>query len=362
MDMSTLTSSSSPSRARFPLIDSCRALAALSVLAFHVGQIGHHPAGVLGQLNDGLAMGVPVFFLISGFVLYRPFVVSRGQGRTVPLAGYARRRVLRIVPAYWVALTVLAVTAGLPGVLSGDFWRYYGFLQIYDAHTFDQGLGVAWTLCIEVTFYALLPLYALLATKVRREAWLLGGLALASIVFRAAVYKHHGVSTLPGTFFWFVPGMMLALLSTREPGIIQRAGRDHAVACWTAAAVAFVATCYAPAFAADLLTPVVAFLFVLPAIFVGASAPGRVLSLRPLPWLGGISYAIYLYHATVMAWLADHGAASWPALAVSTFVFTVAAAAGSWYVVEQPAMRWRRPQRLVVAEATPQPVAAEATP
>jgi peptidoglycan/LPS O-acetylase OafA/YrhL len=55
----------------------------------------------------------------------------------------------RIVPAYWAALTLLAIYPGLPGVFTADFWRYYGFLQIYNATTRFGGLSVAWSVCVE---------------------------------------------------------------------------------------------------------------------------------------------------------------------------------------------------------------------
>ena len=89
------------------------------------------------------ALGPIVFFAISGFLLYRPWVAARAAGAPAPAAGrYARRRALRILPAYWVALTVLAVFPGITGVFTGDWWRYYLFLQAYDARTLGLGIPV----------------------------------------------------------------------------------------------------------------------------------------------------------------------------------------------------------------------------
>lgn len=100
---------------------------------------------------------------------------------------FTRRRLLRIVPAYWLALTVLSIKPGLADVFTHDWWRYYGFLQIYDPVTRLSGLTVAWTLCIEVTFYLALPVYAAFARRafsglersgrIRAELALLTGLA-----------------------------------------------------------------------------------------------------------------------------------------------------------------------------------------
>ena len=115
-------------------------------------------------------MGVAFFFVISGFLLYRPFLAARFAGPPARRAirDYARRRVLRIVPAYWVALTVLAATVGLCGVFTGDWWVYYGFLQNTRLSTTLCGIGAAWSLAIEASFYVALPLWALLMARLQR--------------------------------------------------------------------------------------------------------------------------------------------------------------------------------------------------
>ena len=117
-----------------------------------------------------------VFFVISGFLLYRPLVAARMAGAPrVRIRDYARRRALRIIPAYWVALTVLAIYPGLPGMFGPDTWVYYGFGQDYRVSTVTQGIGPAWSLGCEVIFYALLPFLsialALCASRVSQRHW-----------------------------------------------------------------------------------------------------------------------------------------------------------------------------------------------
>src|SRR4051794_30370828 len=92
----------------FPLFDSLRGVAAMLVLTFHVVLITPlgletfgRPAQVFGFV------GVELFFVISGFLLYRPFVAARVEGRAPqPLKVFFRRRALRILPAYFVILTI----------------------------------------------------------------------------------------------------------------------------------------------------------------------------------------------------------------------------------------------------------------
>src|SRR5437763_7021548 len=92
-------------RDRYPLIDGLRAAAALGVLLTHSAiSSGLVTAGATGfRYAQRLEVGVTIFFVISGFVLYRPFLVARLEGAELPRVGrYARRRALRILPAYWI--------------------------------------------------------------------------------------------------------------------------------------------------------------------------------------------------------------------------------------------------------------------
>src|SRR5687767_2058855 len=92
----------SPGNPRFPLFDGLRAIAALSILLFHAGNHAYQAdpqVDWLGYVVARLNVGVPIFFVISGFLLYRPFAAARMQGSRMPrIRDYARRRVLRIVP------------------------------------------------------------------------------------------------------------------------------------------------------------------------------------------------------------------------------------------------------------------------
>src|SRR3954471_25084362 len=199
-----------PGNPRFPLFDGLRAIAAFSVLLYHTSAYsGAHSQSAAGTVLARLNIGVVIFFVISGFLLYRPFVAARMDARPGPgTVKYARRRFLRIVPAYWVALTILAFYPGVGGLWS-DFWPIlYGFGQVYSVDTVLDGIGPAWTLCTEVVFYALLPVYAFVVARllrsrpgaVRIELILLGILALASIALRTwAVGDSHGTLglTLP---------------------------------------------------------------------------------------------------------------------------------------------------------------------
>ena len=117
-------------RRRFPGCDGLRAVAAGTVLFFHVATLtGLDGRSGLGKYFFQLDVGVDVFFVLSGFLLYRPFVLSHFRDTSRPNLGqFWKRRFFRIFPAYWVVFTVawmlgFAPTFGLVAVDRETFER-----------------------------------------------------------------------------------------------------------------------------------------------------------------------------------------------------------------------------------------------
>src|SRR6185503_16362777 len=139
---------------RFPLFDSLRAIAALMVLCSHTASFGGvvHEGDAVRPFVGQFAVAVPIFLAISGFLLYRPFTVARiRRGELPSVKAYGWRRLLRIIPAYWVAL--IGITAWLgsnyvypngdpsPAVFSSHgLIAYFGFGQIYDTQYGGGGI------------------------------------------------------------------------------------------------------------------------------------------------------------------------------------------------------------------------------
>jgi peptidoglycan/LPS O-acetylase OafA/YrhL len=133
---------------RFPLLDSVRAIAALSVLFFHAvgiygGALSHPGRALVARME----VGVVIFLVVSGFLLYRPLVLDHLRGTpSPPVRAYAWRRVLRVVPAYWVALALATLIVPYHGVFTlGGVPTYFGFAQIYRSSTIGGGDPPAWT-------------------------------------------------------------------------------------------------------------------------------------------------------------------------------------------------------------------------
>jgi peptidoglycan/LPS O-acetylase OafA/YrhL len=174
-----------------------RGIALLAVVAAHSSffmSLGGSTA--LSHLRFDFS--VRVFFMISAFLLYRPWVRARlAEWEAPSAAAFGWRRFLRIMPAYWVALTVIALWIGLDYVFTWHgIWTYYGLLQVYQPGWAVGGLTQAWTLCVEVVFYASLPVWGALmrrlrassnAQKVKQELIGCAVLLLISLVYKVAI-------------------------------------------------------------------------------------------------------------------------------------------------------------------------------
>lgn len=361
-----------PGNPRFPLVDGVRAIAAVSVLIFHATVT----SGLPKEYTYQFAAGVPIFFLVSGFLLYRPFVAGRLRGRRIRVRDFARRRLLRIVPAYWVALTLLAIYPGLNGEVFGSNTPiYYGFAQTFFQDTFFGGLNIAWSLSTEMTFYILLPFYALALDRLsshrgsrgvlRLELAVLAFLSVGSYVFRFAVSGEHAnlAHTLPGTIDWFATGMALAVISA--VGSQEQATRPlvafverHPTLPWFGAFVALnLAALYStitgrfdPYTGSPLhyLWALIAICVLLPAVFSASrrGLPQSFLALRPVAWVGLVSYGIFLYHFSV---LGKVGGAIQQVLGLDPYkgvglllllliglAASTAMGAASYYIIERP--------------------------
>ncbi len=125
--------------ARFPCFDGLRALAALAVFAFHSSGITfgegnlYAPHWVLNWLSQLGLFGVSTFFVISGFLLYRPFAKATLSGQPAPRwLPFWKRRFFRIFPAYWVALAVTVYVLGeTPFTSLQEAVFHFGLLENY---------------------------------------------------------------------------------------------------------------------------------------------------------------------------------------------------------------------------------------
>jgi peptidoglycan/LPS O-acetylase OafA/YrhL len=369
-----------PQHPRFPLFDGLRAIAVLAVVLAHV-PVGIELPGALAHIVPQAQIGVTIFFLISGFLLYRPFIAARGGGPGRPeVPDYAKRRFLRIFPAYWLALTVLTILPGFVGVEGGNPIPQYGLFFTLPVlggpvcYGFGGcALSHTWSLVVELTFYAVLPLYALAVRSltgrlafrnwVRIEIALLAVLGAASLLFMFVLVPAGGRSpwlanTAAGSWFWFALGMGLAVgsvaleRSESRPWLI-RAVESNPLPFWLGAVAAFLAlSLWLPVdvfteskvqqVAHHLVFGLVAFLLLLPAVFGDrrGGLPRRILANRVLAWIGLISYGVFLWHFAIASKVGP-GGADLPFLLGMIVIplISIPIAAASYYLLERPILR-----------------------
>ena len=316
---------------RIPALTGIRAFAALIVVGTHAAYTtGKYTHGYVGLLYSRLEIGVPIFFVLSGFLLFGPWVRAAQSGGKAPsLRRYTWRRIRRIMPAYVV--TVLGAFALYhfheAGPNPGHTWlgllRNLTLTQIYtDAYMFShihQGLTQMWSLAVEVAFYVALPLIAFVVlTVLCRKRWqprlALAGLAVFALISPAwMVYVHTAQGLpdgaklwLPGYLAWFIGGMMLTVLAAMR------------VRCYWFVALPLVVVSYfivstpvagepttspsglGQAVVKTMFYAVIATLVVAPAALGERGWYERWLSSRPMVWLGEISYELFLVHLVMM--------------------------------------------------------------
>jgi peptidoglycan/LPS O-acetylase OafA/YrhL len=347
--------------AHFPCLDAFRAIAMTLVLinhaAYSTGYISRsQQAGataaerIIGPILARTDLGVTAFFVLSGFLLFRPFALRIIAGADVgSLRTFYRRRVLRIFPAYWVALFGIAIVFGLhiSGIKS---WIANIFLlpalgaqaQVCDGDVCHVAYGItqAWSIGIEATFYLVLPFLAIAMSRLarRREAMGKVGTMLASVavvylvsvafrlivVFANPSWARESLIWLPMYLDIFAVGMALAVISaavtTKQPmpRVIDRMAA-HPWWCWIAVAGIYAFMTLLPLasepfgldgneyLARQLLYGIGSAIWLWPAIF-GDQTKGRLrafLASRPMVYLGAISLSFYLWHLNILEQVKD---------------------------------------------------------
>jgi peptidoglycan/LPS O-acetylase OafA/YrhL len=370
-----------PRHPRFPLVDGLRAIAVLAVVGVHAGEFGGAWGPSLGgRLLAHLNVGVTIFFVISGLLLYRPFIAHRGGGATAPATrDYGKRRFLRIYPAYWLVLSFLVLAPGLTGVVNGQWLPMYTL-----THTLGLGsspscsqlvtrcdLAQTWSLVVEVTFYLALPVYAWASAWLTRRlglrGWVVGqlgllaGLSAASVLLSFVILDPAPtwlVWSVVGNVFWFSLGMGLAVVSVALEGGAIRFAQARAFVRWPEAAWALALLAYLALSLALPATPylfdrgqllavhvvfgLIALLLVSPAVLPARAGAltGRLLAHRTIAWLGTISYGIFLWHYTVALKLGSPGSRdAFVVVLVGTLAISILCATASYYLLERPLLR-----------------------
>lgn len=356
-----MTSADFPGSAgRWFALDGLRGIAILLVLFYHVwtGISGQHVYRgdnfLLAWLYAGNT-GVTLFFVLSGFLVSRPFFAARRRGESYSIRHYAVQRALRILPAYLVVALFAVVVTGNYGAIID--------VLMFTARAYDVGIysAVWWSLATEVQFYVLFPIVFLLAHRG-------GSVAIGVGIFVVAFY-------LEATFRWGVPSILDFSFDTWSvvtfslpcqlpafvAGIVVQAMQERRMEINSPVALLIISLLLAGLsvllMASVRAQPVVFMLrnpwYVLPEslvwagiMFVVLRAKGglpRVLSVPVLRYFGRISFSLYLVHLPVTAWIKlNIDGAGDIALSVMSLSISVLLAWCLWRFVEKPGLAFKQ--------------------
>ena len=353
-----------------PALDGIRAVAVALVLAEHGGLPG----------VSGGFLGVDVFFVLSGFLITSLLLDEfRNKGR-IQLRDFWIRRARRLLPALLaMALAVVAVralfspesTASLrDDAVASFFWVSNWAFVAQKTDYFSQGappspLQHTWSLGVEEQYYLIWPLLviavaALFWRRLRLAVFVLAavgivGSATAAILMASDVNRvYFGTDTRIQAL---LVGAAAAALLVRDWSVLTDGGTliRTRYRRWAAAGLSFVGLAmlaalahYATGDARDfrygllIVVAIAAVLVIAPVALDQSSPVARALAWRPLVWLGAISYGVYLWHWPIFLALNGErtGWSGWPLFAVRCAA-TIAIAAASWWLLEQPIQRWR---------------------
>lgn len=371
--------------------DGLRGLAALAIVAHHASFASGKTFddGFVADINSRLDVGVPIFFALSGFLLFEPFVRRILDGVEFPsLFRFWRRRFVRIFPAYWVALAIQLLIGAVSVIGFGGFLLNVTLTQIYAGRYAVSGISQSWSLATEIGFYALLPFVAILGRRLCRgrpamqAIVVLVGLNLSFIALSTVTRLAFAALDLPGeanykyvvfaNADYFAVGMIFACLvvaARRSPTyaalldtMFRRPGWWYAAsfaALWfTATQLGVPRGLVTGSGEVEMARQVGYFVVAVCAVGPAVCAPadgswsGRFLGSRPLVFLGVTSYGMYLWHQVFLSAPAPNegllfswfdgwelfDAPFWPMFVLSSIGATAIGAA-SWYFVERPLLR-----------------------
>lgn len=325
----------------FPGLDTVRAIGALMVMTTHVAfWTGEYSFDVWGTFLSRLDSGVALFFVLSGFLLSRPYIACRRSGLPAPaLAGYLWKRALRVLPVYWIAAAAALVfvdqRAG-SGIV--EWLGVVTLTDLYVADALPAGITQTWSLATEVAFYVTLPALMVLWNRMtagRRSDLSVVGMTMGALVVSVvwivafpqsladAAPLHH--QWLPTFLVWFVVGIALAHVqvhhvehvdhgtSRRLLAWIPELGRQPGVCIVIAGAVLLAASTpiagppvLLPATDLQIVTKTLLYalvggLVVLAAVYAPAGGVFARLMTHPVSrHLGRISYGVFCIHVLML--------------------------------------------------------------
>ncbi len=386
---------------QIPALNGLRAIACLAVFAVHWQQLTKYSAKV-GSFDFKLLLengntGVCLFFMLSGFLLALPLWTGELAHVSVSprwAAGYAMRRLARILPAYYVCLTALIIMGRDGGTV--DIALHYAFLHNFSEASIYSINDPFWTLAVQAQFYLVIPVLLLLLSPLATHRFLSFNLliAAAAVTFLVHHFVMKSASPAPGqhvishSLLAHLPHFLLGMAAAAMYSIMydpRRAVLGQMLVgeplFWLSTAGLFCILAL-PGLDATLRIPQVSSTAIDDAGMIGRynfpyvplllaiiiiTAPGTLiarglLELPPIRSLGVISFGMYVYHlpclSIVKKWLEKGGGSvtqnPWP-LAMYGLLLAMVVSLFSYGLIERPLVKWSRKRSRTVPVPAPSP-------
>jgi peptidoglycan/LPS O-acetylase OafA/YrhL len=354
------TSSEAAGRLSYmPALDGVRAVSILGIMANH-GGFAWAAGGVIS---------VNVFFVLSGFLITLLLMKEWARSGTIRLRHFWARRARRLLPALFVLLAAIGIylvyfaPSGTQPALRGDglstLFYFSNWHQIFTGQSYYAQVSAqspllhTWTLSIEEQFYLVWPIVAIVVLKLSRSPRVLLMIAVAGVIASAtemALLFHPAID--PSRLYYgtdtraqdILTGAAFGILLFRRPPATSPRARI-AFSSMVVAAVAVFGFEWTritrspglPYRGGFLVADVMVALVIWGVTMAPSGLSARMLSIRPLTFVGRISYGLYLWHWPIFLVLdkARTGLDGWH-LFVLRLLVTFAIATVSWYLVETP--------------------------
>lgn len=346
-----------------PELDGIRAIAVFLVIASHAGLYGKVPGG----------FGVTVFFFLSGYLITTLLRMEFTRTGTLDFGAFYLRRTLRIMPPLYITLIILTVVSALGFLGPIVHWSAvpwdYTFLSNY-SQLWGESVGLPcplWSLAIEEHFYLLFPAVSLFLMRKRSAAQIAGLFACACVLILLLrlltvwQFPEH----IADNYVWthtrldsILFGSILAMY--QNPMLDAEAWRPRS---WhVAGACLLIILTFA--IRSEVFRQTLRYTFQGAALFVlfsfvlsgGSRNLNRLLSSKPLVWIGLLSYTLYLCHLGIDAALKAQLGMSPLVAGIVGFPLALLYAQLTRWLIEVPILNWRRRHRASVKAIAVQPI------
>ena len=311
-----------------PSIDSLRALAVLAVIIYHV-DVNYLPGGFLG---------VDLFFVLSGYLISSLIIKEYRKTGSLNLYNFYIRRARRLLPAVYFMITVGLVVMVLFNevllrkshldaifgyIYSSNWWYIFHKLDYFDSFGAQSPFKHLWSLAIEEQFYMIFPLLFLLVNRKKKSKdgtyklnknflYVVLGLILVSLIVHILLFDINNISRIYfGTdtrAFSLLVGVVGAILYPMErlhAKVTPQQNMIYSVVSLVSIATLITVMIYTSEYNTLLYRGGFLLVAILGLIVIISSGKqhtlmSRLLSFKPIVFIGKISYSLYLWHFPVL--------------------------------------------------------------